>query len=270
MKVLTMKMISLIVCLGVVTGTGLMLAVPSAAAENFELVFEPGGNVGIRADPDPPLQYPYHLIIDDDQADGAFGVTLNGAAHQFMWFNRFTPPVSPFLLNEVWVLFPSGSNMTAGAEIEIFIYLDPDGDPSNGADLVTSLTDVVQAVDGNTFSVYPLPSPLYLGSGDVLVGVVNRFVESGVTSPTLSAAIDTTTSEGRSWIAVWTGDPTSAPMLPADALYGVIDDYQPGNWMIRAFGSDVPELVPVLDTWGAVGLILMISAIGLCILRRIN
>jgi len=243
-----------------------LFVVPAISSE-FELSFEHRDHV-VRAVPDPPADLPYHLIVDDDQPDGAFGVTLSGFAHQFMWFNRFTPPVSPLLLNEIWVLFPSGANMVEGSEVEVFVYLDPDGDPANGADLITSFTDVIQSVEGNAFSIYPINPPLFVDEGDVFVGVVNRFVESGVTSPTLPAAIDTTSSVGRSWIAVWVGDPASEPVLPANGVYGLIDDYQPGNWMIRAFGSDVPETIPVLQPAGALILVMMLIWAGGFLIRR--
>jgi len=243
--------------------TLLLLAISLVApvgAEELEWIFEP---VGPIEDTDPPLPpYPVHLILDDDSPEGVFGVGF-ATAQQFLWFNRFSNP-GPFELEEIWVLFPGTVGMTVGAEVQLAIYRDPDGDPSNGAGLLATSTEVIQSVDGDVFSVYPLDPPLTItGSGDILIGVVDRFVESGVTLPTTPAALDTTASQGRSWLAVWTGDPPDPPLLPPDGIYSTIDAYQPGNWMIRGFGTpyQIPA-IPVMDWRGIILLILLMTAAG--------
>ena len=87
-----------------------------------------------------------------------------------------------------------------------------------------------QAMDGDTFSVYPLANPLeFHQTGDILIGVVSRFVVSGVTSVTRPAAMDNTASQGRSWLAVWTDDPPDPPVLPADNVYQTIDGFVAGH-----------------------------------------
>jgi len=229
-------------------------------AGELEWIFETTSSLELT---DPPLpSYEVHLILDDDTPEGVFGVGF-ATAQQFLWFNRFSNP-GPFRLEEIWVLFPEGANMAVGAEVQLAVYLDPDGDPSNGADLLATVTETVQAVDGNTFSVFPLASPLVIhDSGDILVGVVDRFVESGVTSPTTPAAMDTTASQSRSWLAVWSGDPPDPPLLPPDGIYTVVDVFQSGNWMIRAFGStEQLPAIPTLDPGGVLMLIILISAAG--------
>lgn len=242
-----------------ILAAAVVLAAP-AAADELEWIFDSTEAIDLTNPPLPP--YPVQLILDDDTPDGVFGVGAQ-SAQQFLWFNRFSNP-GPFRLDEIWVLFPAGANMAVGDEIQLVVYLDPDGDPSNGADLLATVTETIQVVDGNTFSVYTLASPLtILGSGDILVGVVDRFVESGVTSPTTPASMDTTASQGRSWLAVWTGDPPDPPLLPPDGVYTPVDVFQPGNWMIRAFGStqQLPA-VPAVDWRGIVLLVLLISLAG--------
>lgn len=241
-----------------------VIAVASAgtplSADELEWVFDPVDQVDVTNPPLPP--YPIQMILDDDTPDGVFGVGFQ-TAQQFLWFNRFANPGS-FQLEEIWVLFPSGANMVVGAQIELVVYLDPDGDPTTGADLLATSTETIQSVDGDTFSVFPLASPLTIETGgDILVGVVDRFVTSGVTSATTPAAMDTTASQGRSWLAVWTGDPPSPPLLPPDGVFSLVDVYQPGNWMIRAFGTPYEAAaVPVLDWRGVALLILLMAAVG--------
>jgi len=237
-------------------------------AEELEWIFETTSSLEVT---DPPLpSYEVHLILDDDTPDGVFGVGFV-SAQQFLWFNRFSNP-GPFRLEEIWVLFPAGANMAVGAEVQLVVYLDPDGDPANGADVLATVTETVQAIDGNTFSVYTLASPITIfDSGDILIGVVDRFVESGVTSPTTPAAMDTTVSQGRSWLAVWTGDPPDPPVLPSDGIFSLVDVFQSGNWMIRAFGSSAQiPAVPASDWRGLIILILLISTAGFLAARSLR
>lgn len=121
---------------------------------------------------------------------------------------------------------------------------------------------MVQVADGATFSVYTLPDPVpFSGGGDILIGVVSRFVMAGVTPPTQPAALDTGISQGRSWVATWTGDPPDPPLLPPDQSLFLIDNLVAGNWMIRGFGT-LPILIPTLDTVGLALLVLFLAFFG--------
>ncbi|MCP4223369.1 MAG: hypothetical protein GY773_08520, partial [Actinomycetia bacterium] len=170
--------------------------------------FEPVVNPPLTTAPPIEGGFPLQLVLDDGTAEGTIGVG-GAAAQQFLWFNRFTPGLAPpFLLEEIHVLFPPGRNIMVGDVVDLVVYLDPDGDPTNGADLMATIPETVQADDGITFSVYPLASPVLIEDpGDVLIGVIDRWVQSGVDPPTQPAALDTSPSQARSWIAVWTGDP---------------------------------------------------------------
>jgi hypothetical protein len=212
------------------------------------------------------------LVLDDDTQEGAFGVTSGLNAAQFLWFNRFTVASgNPVRLEQIWVLFPSGANMTVGAPVQVVVYSDSDGNPANGATLVSSFNTTIQAADGNTFSVYNLAAPLtFNGTGDVLIGVVPRFI-TPQTTPTSPAAIDTTTSRGRSWVAIWSANPPDPPQLPPDVLITTIDTLRPGggNWMIRAFGTQLPlPALPANDTWALTLLAGLAGLGGLLALRR--
>lgn len=242
--------------------------VPTIQAADFEWVFEPIEAVDATNPPIPNVDV--QLMVDDDSVEGDFGVG-GSVAQQFLWFNRFSPGSSlPIRLNEIWVLFPAGPNMTVGADVQLVVYHDPDGDPVNGADFVASFDETIQYVDGNTFSVYSLASPLeFHDSGDILIGVVDRFVVSGATTSTRPAAMDTTASQGRSWVAVWTTDPADPPVLPADSVYQTIDGFVSGNWMIRAFGDQIQTpAIPVHTDLGLIVLLSLFGLAGVMLIRR--
>lgn len=258
------------ITLGAVAATLLLLlAAPALAAAqsspDWEMALLPAAPTALPPLP-PTTTYPVQLVLDDDTAEGAFGVANGPSAREFMWFNRFTPPV-PFTLSEVWVLFPVGQpGVVPGAAVQIAIYEDADSDPSNGATLRSAFATTIQVADGNTFSLYPLVTEIDFAPGaDVLIGVVPRFIDAQ-TPITLPAAIDTTASQGRSWVAVWTGDPPDPPTLPPDNLIDEIDDIAPvlaGNWMIRGFGRgrDVVE-IPALSPWGLAALAAGLGLLG--------
>lgn len=213
------------------------------------------------------------LVLDDGSREADVGFTAL-AAYQFLWFNRFGAPNSPeqaFDLEEIQVLFPSGPGVVPGAAVQLVAFSDPDGDPTTGAVLRTAFDDVIQAADGTTFSVYAVNPPVRFlpGSGDVLVGVINRFVVSGVSPPSRPAALDTTASAVRSWVALWTGDPPDPPSLPSDDVLTTIDGIEPGNWMIRAAGSLVTEPeIPAVGGWGLAALAALLALAAAVLLRR--
>lgn len=245
----------------------------AAAAQEAELRFQPAPRLGALAPPLPPLaQYPVQLVLDDDGAEGNVGV-VGAASRQFLWFNRYTPGTA-LLLQEVWVLFLPGPEMSVGAAVELAVYQDGDGDPANGATLLASFPETIQVLDGSTFSVYPLPAPVaFDGTGDLLIGVVPRFITSGVTPPVTPAAIDTTASQVRSWIGVWSADPPSPPVLvpPPDQQLEPVDGFLPGNWMIRGFGTGFGPAaveVPALGAPGLAGLALLLATAGALLLAR--
>ena len=229
----------------------------SAAADDFELSFVPKPGA-VQAEPPLPDMgsLPVQLVLDDNESEGQTGFNGNTAS-QFLWFNRFTPETPDFTLTEVWVLFEPGPNMAVDNAIEIVVYQDDDGDPTNGAALLASLEATIQVLDGTTFSIYPTGPIEFRGGGDLLVGVISRFVESGVTSPTFPASVDTTATQDRSWFVAWSGDPPSGdgePSLPSDNVMIGVN----GNWMIRAFGTPAPAIeIPALS--GAGPLILALA-----------
>ncbi len=217
---------------------GLVFVAPAAGeGADSDLDFEPRDFAERASPPLPdPAVFPVQLVVDDDGAEGVFG--FGGAnARQFLWLNSFTSP-GRFFLEEIWVLFPAGADVPVGGDVELAVYVDPDSDPTTGAQLVATYDEMIQVADGDTFSIYPLATPLLVDqSGDVLIGVVNRFFETGVDPPpTRPAALDTTADQGRSYFALWPGDVDDVPDLAGATTIAP----EPGNFMIRAFGRSAP------------------------------
>jgi subtilisin family serine protease len=94
----------------------------------------------------------------------------------------------------------------------------------------------VQAVNGTTWSVHELDKPILVsGPGDVLIAVVNR--TAGILDKQYLAAIDQTSSQGRSWVGIYDGDPADPPVFPAPFFGNIDSEGIPGNWMVRGYGS---------------------------------
>ncbi len=193
-----------------------------------------------------PPSGPIQLVVDDGVAEDSVGLNSSSAGFQFLWLNRFTPDAGsfPFLLDQVSVILGSGAAPVGGA-LDLVVYQDTDGDgdPSNATWLATYHVNV-QVSDNATWNNYTLSTPvLCAGPGDVLVGVVNRYTQSGVDAPAYPAGLDETASVGRSWVAGYNADPADPPVLPADNIWGTIDSQGlPGNWTLRASGypADIP------------------------------
>ena len=224
----------------------------------------------IAADPPGARLEGLDLVLDDGSREADFGVS-DVTSSQFLWFNRFAAPTGGIDLDEIQILFPSGPAIVPGAAIQLVVFTDADSDPATGADLLIALNETIQVADGVTFSTYTLDPPLRVPAGtpDVLVGVVNRFVISGVSQPSRPAALDTSASAGRSWLALWTGDPPEPPELPPDDVLDLIDFVEPGNWMIRASGTRLPVTeVPALSPSGLAILTLLLALGGVWMLGR--
>ena len=225
--------------------------------------------------PGPAPEGEIGLILDDGGQEAAFGVTSGVGAAQFLWFNRFqaVPGLALFHLQEIRVLFPGGAGLRTGDAIQLVIYHDADDDPATGAELLATRDEVIQIADDTTFSRYPIDPPIAVrGEASVILGVVNRWVETGVSPPVSPASLDLDRPQGRSWFATWTGDPPDPPLLPPDGVLARIDEFEPGaagNWMIRGFGTrpDAVE-VPTLGRPAAAAFALLLLGAGLLRLTR--
>jgi hypothetical protein len=210
------------------------------------------------ANPSGGAPLPVELRLDDGSAEGQFGIGAS-AARQFLWFQSFRP-LDRFELRQVQVLFPPDPQLSVGDPIQIVVYVDPDREPSNGALLRLAFYSQVQHADGSAFSVYPLPEPVEwrADDGDLLIGVVARDIQTGVTPLSLPAAFDGSAA-GPSYVATWQGDPPDPPQLPPDQALFTLDEVVQGRWMIRGYGvpaaaEPIPALMPGI--LAALGLLL--------------
>ena len=199
--------------------------------------------------------------------DGSAEATIFVGGPEFIWFNHFSLPAGdfPLLVEEVNVLFAGGE--LPGDPIEIFVYEDPDGDPTNGATLLGSFPATVQVADGTTFSDYAIPAPFTATNGNNLyIGVVNR-------SPFVVAALDQTPpSQGRSWIGFGTAQPfPSNQDLATIPTLDLIDNFGlPGNWLIRVGYSPIADEAPIptMSEWGLMIFGLLVVNLSVFFLRR--
>jgi subtilisin family serine protease len=187
------------------------------------------------------------LEIDDGDAETSLGVTSgsSGVSFQFIWLNRFSPAVAdfPLILEQIQVFFDGiGQGASVGDAIDLVVYRDADGNPANGATWLATYSETVKAADGTNWSVYDLDPAVTISSpGDVLIGVINRYVSSSSTPANYPAALDESASQRRSWIGWWNGDPPDPAVLPPTSSFDLVDDINgsgvPGNWMIRGYGQ---------------------------------
>jgi len=138
-------------------------------------------------------------------------------------------------LNEIQVYF--SSNVSVGDDIVLVVYENTSGntDPAIGDNFLYKLPATVQTLDA--WNIYTLPAGIPLmGPGDVLIGVIAMEIPGSDYFP---AALDETTTQGRSWAGWWTtSPPPSTPSLPPDDFWVLIDDPGfPGNWMLRGVGT---------------------------------
>ncbi len=188
-----------------------------------------------------------NLVIDDGVNENNIGIS---GTREFIFLNRFTPAAVdyPFYLSQVQVYFDSTGLAQVGDAIQLVVYQDADGDPTNGATLLGVFDQTVLAVDN--WNTYNLPSPvLATGPGDVLIGVIALKVPGSSYWP---AALDQTTSQQRSWAGWWLSTPPDPSIFPPDDTFILIDDYYPGNWLVRGYGETVPCEHPADIPWASV------------------
>jgi len=197
------------------------------------------------------------LALDDGQLESVWGVnSILLKAFQFIWLNRFTPDPAqfPFYLNQIWVMFTNETfifppNVHMGDAIDLVVYQDSDGDPTNGADWLATFHETVQAIDGSTWSQYNLSTPVYVsGPGDVLIAVIDRYVVSGDTSRSYPATLDEDNPQDRSWIGWWNNDPPDPAVIPPNNTFNLMTDTNAGNWLIRGYGETTDQPPPSTAT----------------------
>jgi len=207
-----------------ITSQTLSIVNTGASAGDFELL-----------EMERELMADVELILDDGTRDNDIGI---GGTWEMIWVNRFTPDPGafPFNLDQVQIYFSALGMVNVGDDIIIVVYENTTGnnDPAVGSNWLYSYPTTVQALD--TWNLYDLPDSVELnGPGDVIIGVIGLEVPGTSYWP---ASIDQTATQQRSWAGWWlTTPPPNPPILPPDDTWILIDDYFPGNWMVRGMGS---------------------------------
>ncbi len=199
---------------------------PAAARTRaVELKLEAVSGPGVAANP-PVIDAPVSLALDDGGAENYIGLNDGTSGFQFLWLNRFTPNAGdfPFNLTQVSVIMGS-TGVAVGNPIDLVVYQDTDGDadPGNAAWLAT-YNVTVQHNDGATWNDYPL------AGGAVGPARPRRRADrchqplpgQRRGSVRLPAGLDQTATQGRSWVAAWSTDPPTPPVLPPDGMWGTI------------------------------------------------
>jgi len=189
----------------------------------------------------PPPGDPVNMILDDGVLENNIGLNSTSSATQFLWLNRFSPTEFPIEVSRIDIWWDSLSGgVIAGASIELVVYEGGDNPCTGATTIVGGETRTIASLD--TFDQYVLATAAAVNVGPSIdLAVIDRWVVSGVTPPVWPAAIDTTTTQARSYVASWSADPPSPPVLPSDGLCGTIDSFGlPGNWLLRGAGTVVP------------------------------
>lgn len=153
------------------------------------------------------------LVIDDGSIEEIWEAILT----EHYVLNRFTPPEFPILLDELEVYIPDAPIPALTEHLAVF--LDPDGNPSNGADLLRVVVFTTTVFD--QFVSVPVDPPLLIqGPGEVLIGL-----DSGG-GPFVG--IDTDNHQNRSFFCIY-----EVPWQMPCTLFPV----EQGNLMIRGFGT---------------------------------
>ncbi|PWB73068.1 MAG: hypothetical protein C3F15_10195 [Holophagae bacterium] len=193
----------------------------------------------------PPPGDPVTLVLDDGSRDNDIGI---GGGWEMLWVNRFTPAPTefPFDLTEVQVWFSSAGMVNVGDDLTLVIYENTTGgnDPAVGSNLLYAQPVTVQAIDA--WNVYTLVAPVtFNGPGDAVIGFIALELPGASYWP---ASMDQTTTQARSWAGWWlTQPPPNPPVLPPDDSWILIDDYFPGNWMVRGYGTVIPVELQSFD-----------------------
>ncbi len=224
---------------GFITTQNLTFSNTGTRQTYFEII-EGSGDADETGD---PLTFQY----DDGMPEGTVG--LDGT-HQYMWLTRFTPEANmfPLTITHVELYWAAQGGVAVGDMVDIYLYENRTSqqDPAEGSTFLYKETVRIGAVD--TFETYVLTEPVvFEGPGDLMVGV------GAITTPGSTyhaSALDISSSAGRSFIGWWSTEIPEEPTLPPNEAWFLIDEQQPGNWLIRAYGTTgISGIVPRDIEW---------------------
>jgi hypothetical protein len=145
-------------------------------------------------------------------------------------------------LNQISIKWPNSAALV-GKTVALLVYLDADadGNPANATKMAQVNGQTITVADGVTFQNFPVNVNIPT-AGDVYYGFADTYNSGGVSPRTFPAPIDTTATQGRSWVSAQDDatDPDFDNLGNNDNL-GTIDELSggqlTGNWVIRASGT---------------------------------
>lgn len=164
---------------------------------------------------------------DDGVSENALGLTAGGS---ITWANQFTAALGGETITNVQIAWGNSTASLEGVAVTARLWSDPNGD-GNPADAValSSQAGNIVGTGTNVFQIFDIADVT------LLVGQ-NFFVGAEITHAAgqFPASFDTTAPiAGKSWIstgAAWTG-----------SIFEITAIGFPGDWMIRADSTAVPE-----------------------------
>jgi hypothetical protein len=179
-----------------------------------------------------PAQAAVLYALDDGTHENSLGLGLGGT---FSWANRFSVAPGGEYINSVSVYWDA-NHFPAGSSATVVLLTDPNND-GNPSDAITLGSQNV--ISGAGYVDYTLASPVYVGASgaNFFAGVIVTHA-----SGSYPAALDESSSAGRSWLSL-TSDLTES--LPMGDLF-------PGNLMVRATSGSLGN-IPEPATLGTMG-----------------
>ena len=197
----------------------------------------------------------FTFMWDDGVPEQSIGVGAGGGESATVWINRFavTGPLTIDSISIIWPNVAMGGGDLTGLQANLVVYYDAGatGNPANAVRLGTDTLVTIASPDSLTFQNYVVSFSVP-GAGDVYIGFVDQWALAGGYTPQLfPASEDTTASQGMSWVSFASTPPTDIVTLGNNDFTGLIDNFFPGNWTIRATGTTgaaAPCTGPVV-TW---------------------
>ncbi|HEX8218141.1 MAG TPA: S-layer homology domain-containing protein [Chloroflexia bacterium] len=184
------------------------------------------------------------MTLDDGTVENSVGWTNSTTSFAAIWLNRYSPSAASFPMNltQLSIMWPDAPALV-GKTITLLVYVDADadGDPADAVKVAQVNGQTISVADGATFQNYPVNVNI-TGPGDVYYGFSDTYNSGGVSPRTFPSPLDTTATQGRSWVSAQ-NDASSvdydnlANNDNLDTIENLSGGAYTGNWVIRATGE---------------------------------
>ena len=193
-------------------------------------------------------------LLDDGTQENSIGITGDA---DIMWLNYFTAIAGCELINTVYLTWGETQN---GFPCRIILYEDPDDDGyADNAIYLTETATTVQNANTNFFTTVSI-TPTLVSGGFFVAAICQNLPEGNYAAP-----LDETLSQGNSWIAAHYPGLFDVYNLMSNPLPPTLVDYFfPGNWLLRAEGTEAGPVATPVSNWAlfiGIGLILIFAVV---------